>query len=55
MGEDYELLAALSPDDAAALGFPVVGRCLPGTGVRFVHDGEHLDVAGWEHFRGDRA
>jgi thiamine-monophosphate kinase len=51
MGEDYELLAALPPADASGLGFPVVGRCLPGAGVRFVHDGERLDVAGWEHFR----
>lgn len=51
MGEDYELLAALAPDDAAALPFPVVGRCVAGAGVRLLRDGELLDVAGWEHFR----
>jgi thiamine-monophosphate kinase len=33
MGEDYELLAALTPEDAEALGFPVVGRCEEGAGV----------------------
>jgi thiamine-monophosphate kinase len=54
MGEDYELLAALSPDDAGTLGFPVVGRCLEGAGVHLLRDGERLEVAGWEHFRADR-
>jgi thiamine-monophosphate kinase len=34
MGEDYELLAALTPEDAEALGFPVVGRCEEGAGVQ---------------------
>jgi thiamine-monophosphate kinase len=53
MGEDYELLAALAPDDAASLGFPVVGCCVPGTGVHLLRDGERLEVAGWEHFRTD--
>jgi thiamine-monophosphate kinase len=38
-GEDYELLAA-TPD---ALGFPVVGRCVEGSGV-------NLELRGWEHF-----
>jgi thiamine-monophosphate kinase len=54
MGEDYELLAALAPEDAATLRFPVVGACVPGTGVRLLRYGEHLEVAGWEHFRADR-
>jgi thiamine-monophosphate kinase len=38
-GEDYELLAA-TPD---ALGFPVIGRCVEGSGV-------NVDLRGWEHF-----
>jgi thiamine-monophosphate kinase len=33
LGEDYELLAALAPDDANASGFPVVGRVEKGSGV----------------------
>ncbi len=51
MGEDYELLAAVAAEDAAALGFPVVGRCLPGSGVRVLRGGEQLGVHGWDHFR----
>jgi thiamine-monophosphate kinase len=47
MGEDYELLAALAPDDAEASGFPVVGRCEEGSGVE---PGEPL---GWDAFRRD--
>ena len=45
LGEDYELLAALAPEDAGALGFPVVGRCEEGSGV------EPADLAGWDSFR----
>jgi thiamine-monophosphate kinase len=52
MGEDYELLAALPATDAARLGFPVVGRCVEGSGVRMLSGGVPLDVAGWDHFRG---
>jgi thiamine-monophosphate kinase len=33
MGEDYELLAALAPEDAEASGFAVVGRVEEGEGV----------------------
>jgi thiamine-monophosphate kinase len=33
MGEDYELLAAVAPEDATALGLPVVGRVEEGAGV----------------------
>ena len=51
MGEDYELLAALSPDDASPSGFPVVGRCVEGSGVRLLLRGEPLEVSGWDHFR----
>jgi thiamine-monophosphate kinase len=42
MGEDYELLAAVSPADAEALGFPVVGRCEEGSGV------EPEGLTGWD-------
>jgi thiamine-monophosphate kinase len=45
MGEDYELLAALAPEDADALGFPVVGRCEKGAGV------EPAGLAGWDALR----
>jgi thiamine-monophosphate kinase len=43
LGEDYELLAALAPEDAEALGFPVVGRCEEGAGVE-------PDLGGWDSF-----
>jgi thiamine-monophosphate kinase len=46
MGEDYELLAALAPGDAKALGYPVVGRCEEGEGVE-------PDLAGWDSLRTD--
>ena len=45
MGEDYELLAALAPADADAVGFPVVGRCEEGSGV------EPGGLAGWDALR----
>jgi thiamine-monophosphate kinase len=51
LGEDYELLAALAPGDAEASGFPIVGRCLEGRGVRILRGGEPVAVAGWDHFR----
>jgi thiamine-monophosphate kinase len=52
-GEDYELLAALDPDDAvlATEGFTVVGRCEEGDGVELQRAGEPLELQGWEHFR----
>ena len=50
MGEDYELLAAVAPDDAGALGFPVVGRCVAGEGVSVRRAGRELELTGWDHF-----
>jgi thiamine-monophosphate kinase len=46
-GEDYELLAA-TPDP---LGFAVIGRCEPGSGVVLTLAGRPVELAGWEHFR----
>ena len=45
-GEDYELLAAV--DDAG--GLAVVGRVEPGEGLQVLHDGEPVELAGWQHF-----
>jgi thiamine-monophosphate kinase len=50
LGEDYELLAALAPEDAEASGFPVVGRCEDGVGVELRRGGRPVDVMGWDHF-----
>lgn len=52
LGEDYELLAALTPDDAKESGFPVVGWCEEGSGVEIRLGGEPLPVAGWDALRG---
>jgi thiamine-monophosphate kinase len=47
-GEDYELLAAtLEP-----LEFPVIGHCLPGSGVEIRLHGEPVSLTGWDHFGG---
>jgi thiamine-monophosphate kinase len=48
LGEDYELLAALAPDDAEASGFTVVGRVEEGAGV------EPPGLGGWDSFAGLR-
>jgi thiamine-monophosphate kinase len=45
MGEDYELLAALAPEDAEASGFAAVGRVEEGEGV------EPSANVGWDAFR----
>jgi thiamine-monophosphate kinase len=49
-GEDYELLAALAPEDPEAAAFFVVGRCERGQGVELLRGGEPLELAGWDHF-----
>ena len=53
MGEDYELLATVPPHAAADLGFPIVGRCVEGSGVEITRDGRALELPGWEHFRAE--
>jgi thiamine-monophosphate kinase len=50
LGEDYELLAALAPDDPLVGEFPVVGRVDEGEGVEFRRAGEWLQLTGWDHF-----
>ena len=52
LGEDYELLAALAPDDPLAAEFSVVGRVEKGEGVELRRGGEVLDLAGWDSFAG---
>ncbi len=49
-GEDYELLAALAPEDPVAGEFTVVGRCEEGEGVELRRDGAQLEASGWDHF-----
>ena len=44
MGDDYELLAALAPEDAARSGLSVVGECREGAGVA------PADLGGWQAF-----
>jgi thiamine-monophosphate kinase len=51
MGEDYELLAAVAPEDADELGLPVVGRCEEGAGVEVRLEGRTVDVSGWDALR----
>jgi thiamine-monophosphate kinase len=46
-GEDYELLAAVAADEARGLGFPIIGRCEPGSGVEFLG----AELHGYQHFR----
>jgi thiamine-monophosphate kinase len=49
-GEDFELLAALDPDDAAAGGHAVIGSCEEGEGIEVLLDGRPYPLAGWDHF-----
>ena len=46
MGEDYELLAALAPEEANSSGFAVVGRCEEGAAAV-----EPTGLEGWDAFR----
>jgi thiamine-monophosphate kinase len=46
-GEDYELLAATADPG----GFPVVGRCEEGEGVRLLLAGHAVSLPGWDHYR----
>jgi thiamine-monophosphate kinase len=50
-GEDYELLAALAPEDPLVPDFHVVGRVEAGEGVALRQAGEELELEGWDHFR----
>jgi thiamine-monophosphate kinase len=50
-GEDYELLAALAPDDADASGLAEIGRCEAGEGVELRLGGKLVELSGWDHFR----
>jgi thiamine-monophosphate kinase len=50
-GEDYELLVALAPSDAEALGLTVIGRCREGSGVALLDHGRPLELGGFDHFR----
>ena len=45
-GEDYELLAATTD----SLGFVVIGRCEPGSGVEIRLERKPVALSGWEHF-----
>jgi thiamine-monophosphate kinase len=49
MGDDYELLAAVTLEDADELGFAVVGYCAEGEGV------EPAGLGGWDSFRPPQA
>lgn len=48
-GEDFELLAAVERPGR----FAVIGRCVPGEGVRLTLDGKPHTLAGWEHYRNE--
>jgi thiamine-monophosphate kinase len=50
-GEDFELLATVTPESAPGLGFPVIGRCEAGEGVLLLRGGEPYELAGYEHFK----
>jgi thiamine-monophosphate kinase len=49
-GEDFELLATVSPRNSLLLGFPVIGRVEAGAGVELRLDGEPYELPGYEHF-----
>ena len=49
-GEDFELLAAVAPEDARATGHATIGSCEEGEGVELLLDGRPYPLAGWDHF-----
>jgi thiamine-monophosphate kinase len=50
-GEDFELLAAIGPEVSLPDWATVVGRLIPGDGLRLVDpDGVTVDLRGWDHF-----
>jgi thiamine-monophosphate kinase len=50
-GDDYEIVCTATPDDALALGLPVIGEVVAGTGVQVNCDGAPLEITagGWRH------
>jgi thiamine-monophosphate kinase len=51
-GEDFELLATVPPSDTVSQGLTAVGRVEEGEGVVLLHDGEPVELGGYEHFVG---
>lgn len=52
LGEDYELLAAVTSVEPDEPDLTVVGRCEEGSGVELLLHGRPVEAAGWDHFRG---
>jgi thiamine-monophosphate kinase len=51
-GEDFELLATVPPSDTVSQGLTAIGRVEEGEGVVLLHDGEPVELGGYEHFVG---
>jgi thiamine-monophosphate kinase len=50
-GEDFELLAAIGPDDPIAQDLNQMGVCESGEGVEVLLHGEPYALEGWDHFK----